>query len=367
MFNATQITEHIFNITGINSYALSLEKKAFLNESISCKACGDEECFNCHMYFVNEAKRWGNKFIYYCNNDLVFIATINTNNNIALLTGPIIMEETDTEIDKTQIYSTKAVTSLSEIIFSTFSLYMEDDNKISKSEILNYIYKDAEEISKVNINLKYENELEAAIIMGDKPLVREIINKIICHILLISVQDFNYLKSRTLEFIVLLSRSIIKSGVDPDEILKLNTKCIKTIDDLHNIDDLSIWLIDVVQKFMVYIEDLREVKNKNVIFKVTAFIKNNYTEKITLSDIGKHVFLSNSYLSKVFKDELGCSFTDYVNNLRIQKSKELLNTSTLSLIDISNAVGFDDQSYFTKVFKKKTGISPGKYREKRLY
>lgn len=68
-------------------------------------------------------------------------------------------------------------------------------------------------------------------------------------------------------------------------------------------------------------------------------------------------------LSKTFKEETGMSITAYINQVRIEKSKQLLADRSYSLVDISNIVGFDDQSYYTKVFKSITGMSPGKYRE----
>ena len=57
------------------------------------------------------------------------------------------------------------------------------------------------------------------------------------------------------------------------------------------------------------------------------------------------------------------SITNYINQVRVEKSKLFLTDRSYSLVDIANAVGFDDQSYYTKVFKSITGVSPGKYRE----
>ena len=62
---------------------------------------------------------------------------------------------------------------------------------------------------------------------------------------------------------------------------------------------------------------------------------------------------------------MSLSFKNYLNTLRIDKSKSLLDNSDIQLVDIAGMVGYEDQSYFTKVFKKLTGISPGKYRERR--
>jgi YesN/AraC family two-component response regulator len=64
----------------------------------------------------------------------------------------------------------------------------------------------------------------------------------------------------------------------------------------------------------------------------------------------------------LFKQEMGITFTDYLNQVRINKSCELLTNTSLNLIDVSLQAGFDDQSYFSKVFKKLKGITPKSYR-----
>ena len=92
------------------------------------------------------------------------------------------------------------------------------------------------------------------------------------------------------------------------------------------------------------------------------YIKTNYREKITLDDVANYAYLSKSYLSKIFKEEMDCTLTAYINKVRVEKSKQLLLDERISLADIAGQVGFEDQSYFTKVFKKVTGISPGKFK-----
>lgn len=76
--------------------------------------------------------------------------------------------------------------------------------------------------------------------------------------------------------------------------------------------------------------------------------------------------MSKSYISKIFREEMQCSITDYINKIRIMKSKSFLMDRSLSIDDIAAMTGFTDKSYFTKVFKKIIGISPGKYRTSHL-
>ena len=93
-----------------------------------------------------------------------------------------------------------------------------------------------------------------------------------------------------------------------------------------------------------------------------AYISAHYMEKLTLRDLAANLYLNDTYLSKLFRQELNTSFTDYLNNTRIEHSIELMRSTDKSLLEIAGLVGFDDQSYFTKVFRRVTGMTPLAYR-----
>lgn len=96
--------------------------------------------------------------------------------------------------------------------------------------------------------------------------------------------------------------------------------------------------------------------------KAVNFIGQHYSEPITLAYVADEVHLNPAYFSTLFKKEIGMSFKEYLNHVRIEESKRLLSNSNFSIIDIAIAVGFEDQSYFSKVFKKYTGMTPKQFR-----
>lgn len=96
--------------------------------------------------------------------------------------------------------------------------------------------------------------------------------------------------------------------------------------------------------------------------RAVAYISAHYMEKLTLRDLAANLYLNDTYLSKLFRQELNTSFTDYLNNTRIEHSIELMRSTDKSLLEIAGLVGFDDQSYFTKIFKKITGMTPRQYK-----
>ncbi|WP_041741769.1 helix-turn-helix domain-containing protein [Caldicellulosiruptor kronotskyensis] len=82
-----------------------------------------------------------------------------------------------------------------------------------------------------------------------------------------------------------------------------------------------------------------------------------------LSDIAEVCGISPNYFCKIFKEETGKSFVDFLNELRINKAKELLLSTNLKSYEVAEKVGFSDYKYFSMIFKKYTGLSPRKFKE----
>ncbi|HZK26497.1 MAG TPA: helix-turn-helix transcriptional regulator, partial [Thermoclostridium sp.] len=78
------------------------------------------------------------------------------------------------------------------------------------------------------------------------------------------------------------------------------------------------------------------------------------------------VYVSTSYLSRMFKKELGVNFIDYLNGLRVEKAKELLIDSQYKTYEVAEEVGISDAHYFSRLFKKYEGISPTEFRDSTL-
>nr|WP_239585641.1 response regulator [Lysinibacillus composti] len=125
---------------------------------------------------------------------------------------------------------------------------------------------------------------------------------------------------------------------------------------------------DLKEWFYQGIEDLEQNRvlfmggMNQVVIQAVSFIETNYFKEITLDDLSAEVGLSQSYLSTIFKKVTGKSFIEYLNDLRIEKAKQLLNTSNLKVFEVANKVGFNDPKYFSKQFKRITGISPNAYK-----
>ncbi|MBO4559396.1 MAG: response regulator [Lachnospiraceae bacterium] len=109
-------------------------------------------------------------------------------------------------------------------------------------------------------------------------------------------------------------------------------------------------------------EELSSVKQAAIKKIIAGFIEENYVRDISLSDAANALHYSEPYFCKIFKDCFGKSFVLYLTELRVEKSKELLNDITVNVKDICTKVGFRDSNYYTKVFKRMEGMTPTEYR-----
>lgn len=108
--------------------------------------------------------------------------------------------------------------------------------------------------------------------------------------------------------------------------------------------------------------NLKLAQEHPLVFKIKSFVNNRLSEKITLQKIGEETYFSPLYCETVFKRETGVSIIRFVLERRIEEAKRLLSEGSLPLKKIAEAVGFEDYNYFSRAFKKSTGLTPREYK-----
>lgn len=210
-----------------------------------------------------------------------------------------------------------------------------------------------------------EKKLTYAIMTGDADAARMYLNEILGHIFFASASSLDAIKTRAMELTVVISRAAIDSGADANRIYQFNPEFIVKYFRSETVEEVCEALTAMLNSFTEEVFKPAQVKHLEIITKVISYMTNNYMHKITLEDVAEHIYLSPSYLSKVFKEEMKMPFSTYLNNVRIEKSKVLLLSEQLSVSEVADLAGFYDQSYFNKVFKKSVGVTPKKYREQK--
>ena len=357
-----------------------------------CAHCthGKNKGLTTHLYGCHEAHRWNGKYIYYCPLGLTFIAASISDSSGAItggmVLGPIVMGEIQDvvydiptpdmiwAVSQLNTFSTNKVRHISEILGAVTEKISDSgrqkrENPMQNQEKLLYEintakeqYTDGDDKS-ADMLLEFERELHFAVLHGEKAIALHKINEVLAQIHIYSNFDLRTMKARLLELLVILSRATIEAGADPAEVFRLSENFISQIEQYSDVDQLALWISDIVRRFILLAFDLAQVKHSDVVFKITSFIKKNCADKLSLDSLAKEVFLSKSYLSSIFKKETGMSLTAYTTKVRVEKSKRLLLEDNSSLAAISSQCGFKDQSYFTKVFKKEMGASPKRFRD----
>lgn len=206
-----------------------------------------------------------------------------------------------------------------------------------------------------------ENLLIAKVISGDIADARSIFNDLLGYLFLSENHDVNRIKVRIMELCTLLSRAAINRGSDIDMILAMNNKLIQSIMESKDIYGICYTFQDNMEIFtdsLFYASD----KSNKTIKSATRYIAAHFAENITLSDLADHLHINASYLSTLFKQVTGHAFKEHLNITRVEEAKRLLADTDYPIMEIAVSCGFNDQSYFTKVFKHQTGLTPKQFR-----
>ena len=206
-----------------------------------------------------------------------------------------------------------------------------------------------------------EQELVGRVRLGDRTGAREILNEILGDILFNSAGQPQVIKARIMELLIVLSRAAVEGGANLDELLHLAHKYMEEMVQLEPLDELCAWIVQVLDEFVdiVYVQDSKYLP---VLQNAADYIRENYARDLTLEEVAQAVHISPYYLSHLFKEELGVTFIGYLTKVRIEQAKILLLETNLTIQQISYMVGYQDSSYFTKVFKKLEGRTPTQFR-----
>ncbi len=164
------------------------------------------------------------------------------------------------------------------------------------------------------------------------------------------------------EIMAVIIYSALEEGVVLNKLFRLKNICILNIKALHSFSEKYRAIKRVFRKIILLISENREKEFNRPIYETIKYLHENYHKKITLEKLSDVACLSNSYLSKLFKEELDKTIFEYLTELRIGKAKRELIYSNSNLQNVAELVGYDDASYFSKVFKKEEGISPSEFR-----
>ena len=206
---------------------------------------------------------------------------------------------------------------------------------------------------------KFEVELRKCSYKASVDILRDYIDQ-----LYLEYHDVNMISKRLQELAKLIVRIAEELGIsDTNELVvqmeKLKIKYL-LYNNKHDAYNEIIKMVDIVFDKMNVKGKLSDGGMKSVV----DYIERNIKRGISLEDVANHVNISTYYLSKIFKKEMGVNFITYVTDRKMDMAKEMLVNTDIPVLNIALDLAYNEANYFSKAFKKKTGLTPSEYREK---
>ena len=163
----------------------------------------------------------------------------------------------------------------------------------------------------------------------------------------------------------MITRYCIDGGLEPEQAYRLSDFYILKMDSCSTVRQVADLHHEMAKDFTgkMVLQKKSSILSKPVT-QCVDYIYSNIKERITIADLAAYTGLSESYLSRVFKQNLGVSISDYIREKKIEKATHLLKYSDKPIIDIANYLSFSSQSHFIQIFESFTGLTPKKYRDR---
>ncbi|QNO14027.1 response regulator [Alkalicella caledoniensis] len=194
---------------------------------------------------------------------------------------------------------------------------------------------------------------------GDLKGVLEIFEELFLWLTANNPNDVNKIKSKLIELIIISQRTVNRD-VQDDSLL--DSEFLIQLLSIDDPNEIKLNYMNYLKNLLVNVEEKKSKKLNGFIIKALEYIDENYQHNLTLDDVAKEISMSYHHFSKFFKESTGKNFVDYITELRIEKAKMVLKDKNANVKEACYEVGYTDPNYFSKLFKKATGMTPTEYR-----
>lgn len=161
-----------------------------------------------------------------------------------------------------------------------------------------------------------------------------------------------------------LTMHIVRMGIFKDALHPLYNRYYKKILSANNLKDLQDLETEMFQKYLQSMATETQTTEHYTVNKILQYIHINIENHISLNSIARTLNLSEGYISSAFHKVMGISVMQYVKEVKIERAKKYLSSTRMSILEISDLLGFFDSSHFSRTFKSITGITPTEFRSK---
>lgn len=207
---------------------------------------------------------------------------------------------------------------------------------------------------------KYVARLFNRLKIGDSGTVSYLANSYI-GLLRSQGRNLDYIKGKIFEIIV-NARNVLRE-ISPKNKVAFPQESFSAISDAQTDSALASYFVSRLEEVAKSVHSLKVQKENPIVQRVIDFLNENMAKNISLETASGIAGVNPFYLSKLFREETGYTFVSYLSERRMDKAKQLLLETDLSIKEITAEIGYNDQNYFSKLFKTKFGISPTDYRK----
>ncbi len=177
-------------------------------------------------------------------------------------------------------------------------------------------------------------------------------------------EDLRTYRIKMNHLLTLVSRAAVDGGLPKKTSFPLCTKYRQILETCTSAEEMQVLSNEILNNYARQVHRVQQVSSCSSRIKLCCeYINTHPEEKLMLSTLAEKAGYTESYLSRKFAQEMGCSITDYIQQSKIERSKFLLSNSEYTVDEISDLLGFGSRSYFSNVFKKIVGESPTQYRK----
>ncbi|MDU2064291.1 MAG: DNA-binding response regulator [Sporomusaceae bacterium] len=208
---------------------------------------------------------------------------------------------------------------------------------------------------------RYESMLLEHIRCGEWEKGQEILAILLKEILSQPIH-LELIKMCLLELVIVASRAAIEGGAEFEQITLLDCACLEDLQACYDEKMIISWISRVFHRIMGRMKEYKGTMNRYAIEQACQYIIKNYSKNISLEEVSQVVHLSPSYFCRLFKQERGYNFVDFLTKVRIETAKKMLRNSNDTTVRIATAIGYKDASYFIRIFKQTVEMTPNQYR-----
>lgn len=183
-----------------------------------------------------------------------------------------------------------------------------------------------------------------------------------------SQSSIHYIRQKAIELIALLFSCAQELGVNSDSLLDERNPLYVQVFSAGNVIELQKIILDTVQSVVLLIQSKRKDSKNRALRSAKSFVQSNFSDpQLDLNTVSDYVNLSPNYLAQLFRRFESCSFSEYLNRVRVEQAQKLLLTTHKRVYEVAEAVGFQNTKYFFQVFKQITGMRPREFYKSSIF